>query len=331
MYVVLLGILGVFCGYGQIVSAKDVGQQPMYRLYHKGNYEHFYTASKHEAQTLVNSGWQSEGVGFYAPKKSNTPVYRLYNPQLKDHHYTTSKNEKDVLVAKHGWRYEGIGWYSSDAKKIPVHRLFQPALTSGSHHYTTSSNERDTLAAQHKWVKEGVAWYALKLGEPLLCILPDNWTVEEKGTDMQYVAYQILDYYDIDSSGGWGATENIESKPIFIVRFTRDKTNPTVVSNEEVIAGPPAKSSQEISSLLRQLGTKRISQLYKMGYPKERRLEVVVGSKGTRLGSNLNQQAILKQAQEIGFYMGLDRNVIKSIDKSGNLTYYSGDTYNVWK
>jgi ribosomal protein L33 len=147
------------------VSANDSGGKVnMYRLYHQGNKEHFYTGDMNEVQTLVNGGWISEGIGFVAPKKSSTPVYRLYHKSLKDHHYTTDKNERDVLVNKHGWKYEGIGWYSSDAKKVALHRLYQPKLTSGSHHYTTDKNEKSTLAAQHGWKPEGVAWYAISGG-----------------------------------------------------------------------------------------------------------------------------------------------------------------------
>jgi ribosomal protein L33 len=166
----------------QEVAAKDTGSVKMYRLYHKGTYEHFYTGDKNEAQTLVNGGWVSEGVGFVAPKKSNTPVYRLYQPQLKDHHYTTSKNERDTLVKNHGWKDEGIGWYSSDAKKIALHRLYQPKLTSGSHHYTTSSNEKSTLASQHGWKYEGVSWYAIGGGDPAEKIAPTVWKSSETFT-----------------------------------------------------------------------------------------------------------------------------------------------------
>ena len=65
----------------------------MHRLYNPFTMEHFYTASSHERDVLVGRGWKYEGIGWYAPEKSNTPVYRLYNPFVNDHHYTMSSNE----------------------------------------------------------------------------------------------------------------------------------------------------------------------------------------------------------------------------------------------
>ena len=132
----------------------------MYRLYNPNNYEHFYTASLNERDTLVRIGWgHYEGIAWHAPL-SGTPVYRLYHKDFRDHHYTLDKNERDTLVAKHGWINEGIAWYSGGTK--PLYRLYNPRLTSGSHHYTTDANERDVLVAQHGWIYEGIAWYGVK-------------------------------------------------------------------------------------------------------------------------------------------------------------------------
>ena len=55
-------------------------RQSMYRLYNPYSGEHFYTASADEMGHLASIGWSYEGVGWVAPKQSNTPVYRLYNP-----------------------------------------------------------------------------------------------------------------------------------------------------------------------------------------------------------------------------------------------------------
>ncbi|HCK87514.1 MAG TPA: hypothetical protein DHW39_01760, partial [Erysipelotrichaceae bacterium] len=48
----------------------------MYRLYNPNSGEHFYTAKAKERDVLASIGWQYEGIGWYAPKESNTPVYR---------------------------------------------------------------------------------------------------------------------------------------------------------------------------------------------------------------------------------------------------------------
>jgi hypothetical protein len=161
----LLVILGIVFGLVMgttVVYAADSGAQDMYRLYNKNSGEHFYTASQFEAQTLVNQGWASEGVGFVAPKKSNTPVYRLYNQNSGDHHYTTSSFEKDSLV-KVGWSYEGIGWYSSDAKTVKLLRAYNPNAKAGSHNYTTNPAEEANLVSMG-WRDEGIAWYAIGFG-----------------------------------------------------------------------------------------------------------------------------------------------------------------------
>ena len=111
--------------------------QVMHRLYNPNSGEHFYTASTDEKNNLVTVGWRYEGVGWIAPKKSNTPVYRLYNPNAGDHHYTTSKDEHDSL-ASIGWRSENIGWYSDDQKRVPLYRQYNPNAQAGAHNFTTS-------------------------------------------------------------------------------------------------------------------------------------------------------------------------------------------------
>lgn len=143
--------------------SKDPDRIPMLRLYNPVNHEHFYTDSVNEWSTLLDRGWVAEGIGWYAPKKSDTPVYRLCNPILGDHHYTTSKYERDTLTEEHGWVYEGIGWYSDDRERVPVYREFNPELTSGSHNYTTGKNEHDYLVSAG-WADEQIAWYAVKEG-----------------------------------------------------------------------------------------------------------------------------------------------------------------------
>ncbi len=132
----------------------------MYRLYNPNSGEHFYTANIAEKDNLVGLGWIYEGIGWKAPKESNTPVYRLYNPNAGDHHYTMDAGEKDHLVSV-GWNYEGIGWYSDDAKTVPLYRQYNPNAIAGSHNYTTNKAENDYLASVG-WDAEGIGWYGVK-------------------------------------------------------------------------------------------------------------------------------------------------------------------------
>lgn len=141
------------------------GQGPtvsMHRLYNPYTGEHLYTESRDERDGLTAIGWIYEGVGWTAPRGSQTPVWRLYNPYVAggDHHYTTSFKEYSDL-GRLGWNREGVGWYSDDAKGVPLYRQFNPYAQVGTHNYTTSAEERDMLV-RLGWHDEGVGWYGVK-------------------------------------------------------------------------------------------------------------------------------------------------------------------------
>ena len=65
-----------------------------------------------EKDSLVNAGWNYEGIGWYSDPNKGVPLYRLYNPNAVAgaHHYTTSEKERNSLVQA-GWKDEGIAWY----------------------------------------------------------------------------------------------------------------------------------------------------------------------------------------------------------------------------
>lgn len=116
---------------GTAWSFLQAGRQPVVpicRFYNPNSGEHFYANwDSNEISSLLNSGWNEEGVVGYAPtvsefsqKVSDTttitvfsdPVYRLCNPNCTGagaHHYTTDAAERDHLVSL-GWRYEGVAW-----------------------------------------------------------------------------------------------------------------------------------------------------------------------------------------------------------------------------
>lgn len=153
-------VLGVLLA-PSMAFAKSSGSAPMHRLYNRWTGEHFYTASTVERDSLTDVGWNYEGIGWYAPKQSDTPVYRLYNKYVPggDHHYTTNINERNILVQQ-GWIDEGIGWYSDDGKTIPLYREYNPYATTGTHNYTSNETEHKTLV-RAGWEDEGVAWYGV--------------------------------------------------------------------------------------------------------------------------------------------------------------------------
>ena len=152
---------GSYTAYTTLHVVKEKPYRYMYRMYNPNSGEHFYTGNVAERNHLIDVGWNYEGVGFKAPKKSNTPMYRLYNPNAGDHHYTSSVAERDHLVSV-GWNYEGIGWYADDNKQIPQYRLYNPNATgAGSHHYTSNVAERNHLISIG-WNDEGIGFYTCR-------------------------------------------------------------------------------------------------------------------------------------------------------------------------
>ena len=146
-------------GDGGTTSAKTETVS-MHRLYNPNSGEHFYTARSKERDMLVRLGWQYEGVGWKAPKKSGTPVYRLYNPNAGDHHYTMDPEEREMLIAK-GWNDEGIGWYSDEEESVPLYRQYNPNAKAGAHNYTVRKKENDYLVTLG-WRAEGIGWYGCR-------------------------------------------------------------------------------------------------------------------------------------------------------------------------
>ena len=145
-------------GYPNIsIKAEETGIKEMYRLYNPNSGEHFYTAKAKERDNLVKLGWKDEGIGWFAPEKSESPVYRLYNKYGGEHHYTLNEAEKDALV-KAGWTDEGIGWYSDDEKIVPVFREYNPNAQSCNHNYTINYKEHEALE-KDGWNDEGIGWY----------------------------------------------------------------------------------------------------------------------------------------------------------------------------
>ncbi|GAB2024847.1 hypothetical protein OfM1_09180 [Lactovum odontotermitis] len=125
----------------------------VYRLYNPGNGDHYYTASQYEAQSIVNSGWQYDGIAFYKSTSGGTPIYVLYNPNSGEHFLTGSSFEANSLAAS-GWNNQGISW-TAPSSGAPVYRLYNP---QGFHFWTTSAYEKNSLVAAG-WSYEGVAFY----------------------------------------------------------------------------------------------------------------------------------------------------------------------------
>lgn len=131
----------------------------VYRLYNKGNGEHFFTCSVNEYYKLAALGWEKEGAAWMAPQ-SGLDVYRLYNPNNSTHFYTKKLGEKNKLVTA-GYKDEGVCWKSAENDKPAVYKLYNPNSTSKqmAHHFTKSESEMNKLV-NLKWKNEGIAWNA---------------------------------------------------------------------------------------------------------------------------------------------------------------------------
>jgi hypothetical protein len=125
---VVLGTMGwqqEGAGYAMYISPgthKGVTTVPVFRLYHGGIRQHFWTTDWFEVTVLVAGGaWVYEGIpGYILPSATSdsTAVYRLSlaNPPL--HLWTTDANEQLVLSTQRGWVAEGAMGYVQKAESI---------------------------------------------------------------------------------------------------------------------------------------------------------------------------------------------------------------------
>ena len=189
--IVAAAAIAVLCGtllmaVSPAAAHADETYQEMYRLYNPYSGEHFYTASEQERDSVIAAGWNDEGLGWYAPAKSDYPVYRLYNQIGGEHHYTLSAEEKDMLIEA-GWKDEGIGWYSNGSLDEPtksavtLYREYNPNAFANNHNYTTNKAEHDYLISLG-WQDEGTAWYGMQ------------GMVTTDKDDIQYNNYEYFDY-----------------------------------------------------------------------------------------------------------------------------------------
>lgn len=99
----------------RLYSRQISGSIPLYRKYHDGAYDHFYTTSRNEAPHYTHEG----PVGFILRNQApgTLPLYRMFNPYepngvvRHDHWLTTSAAERDNAVNNLGHRFEGVLGY----------------------------------------------------------------------------------------------------------------------------------------------------------------------------------------------------------------------------
>jgi len=134
------------------------GLVPVYRYWHAGNNDHFYTANAGEIGAVNpgqsgNHGYVCEGILGYISQHEfagSVPVYRYWHEGNKDHFYTTNAGEIGTTTpgqtGNHGYKYEGIlGFaYPTDHHVNLVHRYWHEG--NKDHFYTTNAGEIGTTS-----------------------------------------------------------------------------------------------------------------------------------------------------------------------------------------
>lgn len=153
-------------GYGQI-SGASLGA---YRFFDLTNGTHFYSVSKAERNTLIQTrpdlayeGVGLEAVAFPSTDTAAAPVFRFFDVKTGTHFYSASTTERDsILAARPDLRSEGTAFYehtAAQAGDAPVYRFFD--LKDGTHFYTASASERATIVSTRADLRdEGVGFYA---------------------------------------------------------------------------------------------------------------------------------------------------------------------------
>ena len=130
---------------------------PVYRLYNETNREHLYTTNPNERDMCISVGWKDEGIGWYAPARSDWPVRRLYHAPSGSHVYSQNPEEMAMLVDA-GWKLEGVAFFSSQTMAVEVRRQYLPALNLHNYSYNPAEIE---LLKNTGWKIEGTAWFAV--------------------------------------------------------------------------------------------------------------------------------------------------------------------------
>jgi ubiquitin len=161
---------------------------PVYRYWHAGKSDHFYTTNPAEIGTtqqgaVGNHGYASEGILGYAPLPV-VPVFRYFNGATHDHFYTTNAGEigttQQGAAGNHGYTSEGHGFHLRAAPApgfTAVLRYWHPGKSD--HFYTTNAGEIGTTqpgaVGNHGYTFESVLGYASPSPLPGLVPIHRYW------------------------------------------------------------------------------------------------------------------------------------------------------------
>jgi len=151
------------------------GLVPVYRYWHEGTHDHFYTANAGEIGAVNpgqagNHGYKCEGtLGFISPHEfpGSVPIHRYWHDANHDHFYTTNAAEIGTTnvgqAGNHGYKYEGVlGFaYPAEHHVNEVHRYYHDG--HHDHFYTANAGEIGTTekgqVGNHGYKSEGTAFH----------------------------------------------------------------------------------------------------------------------------------------------------------------------------
>ena len=96
------------------MSTPPDGTYPVYRLYNAATQQHLWTMDPGEANRLVQSGWQQQGIGFRSypyQVSGSVALYRLASANGGAYHTWTSDHDEYMRLCAPGggWVRQGIG------------------------------------------------------------------------------------------------------------------------------------------------------------------------------------------------------------------------------
>ncbi len=141
--------------------------QPLYRLYHSGDKDHFYCSSESHAQIAIGSGYKYERTEGYVSTQRFTAadllsIFRFYDGTKKCHYYTVDESDKDTQISN-GLIYEGItgfAYANSHGGLAPLYHLKKEFnSTNHDHFYTLSEVEKVNAINAYGFALQGVTAY----------------------------------------------------------------------------------------------------------------------------------------------------------------------------
>ncbi|KAH7709207.1 hypothetical protein AAVH_23532 [Aphelenchoides avenae] len=146
---------------------KPTNAVPLYRAYHVGVQNHFYTTQPDElALAKKKYNYTDEGITgriLRAKAPETTELYRLYRRERRHHFYTANKEERDNAISKLGYKDNGVVGYVYKATNgkcpcpevRPLYRMHNSKVVD--YFYTMDAGEKARAISKLGYKDEGIA------------------------------------------------------------------------------------------------------------------------------------------------------------------------------